>query len=83
MPEFYPEIRWVHIAAVIASGSLFVLRGAGVLAGARWPMWAPLRHLSYTIDIILLIAALMVFLFIIGVVRDHHPLGVFTRFLPN
>jgi len=35
--EFYPEIKWVHICAVIASGSFFTLRGAGVLAGALWP----------------------------------------------
>ena len=59
MLEFYPEIKWVHIAAVIASGTLFALRGAGVLGGARWPMWAPLRYLTYTIDTILLTAALM------------------------
>ena len=38
MLEFYPQIKWVHIAAVIAAASLFALRGAGVLAGARWPM---------------------------------------------
>lgn len=59
MIEFYPDIKWVHICAVIASGSLFALRGAGVLAGARWPMWAPLRYLTYTIDTVLLTAALM------------------------
>jgi uncharacterized membrane protein SirB2 len=59
MLEFYPQIRWVHVAAVIASGSLFALRGAGVLLGARWPMWAPLRYLTYTIDTTLLTAALM------------------------
>lgn len=59
MIEFYPDIRWVHIGAVIASGSLFALRGAGVLAGARWPMWAPLRYLTYTVDTVLLTAALM------------------------
>jgi uncharacterized membrane protein SirB2 len=57
--EYYPDIKWVHICAVIASGSLFMLRGAGVLAGARWPMWAPLRWLTYTIDTVLLTAALM------------------------
>jgi uncharacterized membrane protein SirB2 len=49
----------VHVAAVIASGSLFFLRGTGTLAGASWPMWAPLRYLSYTIDTVLLTAALM------------------------
>lgn len=59
MIEFYGDIKWVHVCAVIASGSLFLLRGAGVLAGARWPMWAPLRYLTYTIDTVLLTAALM------------------------
>ena len=59
MNEYYSEIRWVHICAVIASGSLFAVRGAGVLSGARWPMWAPLRYLTYTIDTVLLTAALM------------------------
>jgi uncharacterized membrane protein SirB2 len=59
MLEFHAQIKWVHIAAVIVSGSLFALRGAGTLAGAGWPMWAPLRYLSYTIDTVLLTAALM------------------------
>ena len=59
MIEYYLQIKWVHVAAVICSGSLFALRGAGILAGARWPMWAPLRFLTYTIDTVLLTAALM------------------------
>ena len=59
MIEFYRQIKWVHVAAVIASGSLFALRGAGTLSGATWPMFAPLRYLSYTIDTVLLTAALM------------------------
>ncbi len=59
MLEFYPQIKWVHVAAVIASGGLFALRGAGTLAGAAWPMWAPVRHFSYAIDTVLLTAALM------------------------
>ena len=57
---FYPQIKWVHIAAVSASGSLFALRGA--LVQARRPTWAmaaPMRYLSYTIDTVLLTAALM------------------------
>ena len=29
------------------------------IAGARWPMWAPLRYLTYTVDTVLLTAALM------------------------
>lgn len=59
MIEFYPEIRWVHIAAVLASGALFALRGAAMWRGAGWYMAAPLRYLSYTIDTALLTAALM------------------------
>ena len=59
MLEFYPQIRAVHIAAVMASGSLFLLRGAAVQLGATWAMAAPLRYLSYSIDTVLLTAALM------------------------
>jgi uncharacterized membrane protein SirB2 len=59
MIEFYPQIKWVHVAAVLASGSLFFLRGIALHAGARWAMAAPLRYLSYTIDTVLLTAALM------------------------
>jgi uncharacterized membrane protein SirB2 len=59
MIEFYPEIRLVHIAAVFASGGLFLLRGLLFFAGVRWAMAAPLRYLSYTIDTVLLTAAMM------------------------
>lgn len=59
MIEFYPQIRLVHIFAVALSGSLFVLRWLGVNIGGRWPMAAPVRYLSYTIDTVLLTAALM------------------------
>jgi uncharacterized membrane protein SirB2 len=59
MIEFYWHIKWVHVAAVILSGSLFFVRGAGVLADMRWPMAGPLRHLTYAVDTTLLIAAFM------------------------
>ncbi|MBB6092116.1 putative membrane protein SirB2 [Povalibacter uvarum] len=59
MAEFYLQIKWVHVAAVIASGVLFFLRGGAQLLGARWTMAAPLRYLSYTVDTVLLTAALM------------------------
>ena len=59
MIEFYPQIKLVHVAAVLLSGGLFLLRGAAVLGGARWGMSAPARFLSYGIDIVLLSAALM------------------------
>ncbi len=57
--EFYPQIKAVHIACVLASGSLFAIRGAAVLSGARWPLALPVRWLSYAIDTTLLTAALM------------------------
>jgi uncharacterized membrane protein SirB2 len=57
---FYPQIKWVHVAAVTASGSLFALRGLLVQADhPRWVMAAPVRYLSYSIDTVLLTAALM------------------------
>ncbi|MFZ2753293.1 MAG: SirB2 family protein [Lysobacteraceae bacterium] len=59
MIEFYPQIRYVHIACIVLSGALFLLRGSGVLAGARWPMLLPVRIASYGIDTVLLTAALM------------------------
>jgi len=59
MMEFYPQIKSVHIAAVMASGLLFLMRGAAVNAGMTWAMAAPLRYLSYLIDTTLLTAALM------------------------
>ncbi len=59
MGQFYLQIKWVHIAAVIASGVLFLLRGIAVQAGSRWAMTTPLRYLSYSIDTVLLTAALM------------------------
>lgn len=59
MIEFYPQIRHVHIASAIASGTLFAIRGAMALLGARWPLSLPVRWLSYAIDTTLLTAALM------------------------
>ena len=57
MIEFYPQIKWIHLVAVIASGGLFLLRGLAVQAQACWPMAAPVRWLSYGIDSVLLAAA--------------------------
>jgi len=60
MFEFYPQIKWVHIACVLASGSLFALRGWLVQLGHAGAAQAtPLRLLSYGIDTTLLTAALM------------------------
>lgn len=54
-----PQIRQGHVALVGLSGCLFALRGAGVLAGARWPLHAGLRWASVAIDTLLLTAGVM------------------------
>ncbi len=60
MEEFYLQIRTVHIWSVIASGTLFALRGGAFnLLGATWPKALPARMLSWAIDTTLLTAALM------------------------
>lgn len=59
MIEFYPDIKLVHVAAVLASGFLFLFRGTVLQAGGQWAMAAPLRYLSYSIDTVLLTAAFM------------------------
>lgn len=60
MIEFYPQIKWVHVATVMASGLLFALRGLLVQFGQPgWALAAPVRYLSYAIDTTLLTAALM------------------------
>jgi uncharacterized membrane protein SirB2 len=60
MDAFYLEIRTVHVAAVLTSGGLFLIRAlAWNVAGARWAMAGPLRCLSWTVDTVLLTAALM------------------------
>ena len=60
MLEYYAEIRIAHIAAAVASGSLFLLRGLLVQVGRPGWALAPLpRYLSYAIDTGLLAAALM------------------------
>lgn len=60
MIAFYAEIKWVHVVAVMCSGALFLLRGTLAQTGQiRWARHAALRYLSYSIDSVLLTAALM------------------------
>ncbi len=59
MSAWYLEIRWLHIAAVIASGSLFAVRGMMMLAGSPYVNHRALRIASVVIDTILLGAALL------------------------
>jgi uncharacterized membrane protein SirB2 len=56
MSEWYLSLKQAHVALAAASVGLFTLRGAGVLAGARWPMHALARRGSAAIDSLLLAA---------------------------
>lgn len=56
---FYPQIKTFHVTVAVLSGSVFAVRGACLLGGARWPRALPVRWLSYAIDTALLTAALM------------------------
>lgn len=69
MEPFYLEIRAAHIGAVAASGLLLFIRALAVnVAAARWVMAWPVRLLSYTIDTVLLTAAMM-----LTTVIDQYP----------
>lgn len=67
MAEFYTQIKWIHVWAVVLSGSLLFLRGLAAHLGAAWTMAWPLRWLSYTIDTVLFTAALL----LVMIVRQY------------
>jgi uncharacterized membrane protein SirB2 len=81
--EYYAEIRLAHLAAVIASASLFLLRGLLVQAGrGAWAL-APLpRYLSYSIDTALLAAALMLLAILPGAAFANGWLAAKLALLP-
>ena len=56
LAEFYPQIKQLHVALVLASGALFALRGGALLAARTWPMRRSLCTLSVVIDTLLLAA---------------------------
>ena len=59
MIEFYPQIKMLHIASIMASGTLFSLRGLLMLFKAKIGNNIAVRVLSWTIDSTLLMTALM------------------------
>ena len=73
MIEYYLQIKWVHVAAVLGSGALFALRGLLVQLGAGgFAMALPLRFASYAIDTVLLTAALMLVTMLPGAMFANH-----------
>ncbi|KAF1722275.1 SirB2 family protein [Pseudoxanthomonas wuyuanensis] len=81
MIEFYPMIKLVHIGSALTSGGLFALRGAASLAGMRWPMFAAVRYLNYSIDTVLLTAAMMLLTILPGGLFANGWLAVKIGFL--
>jgi len=73
MLAFYPQIKAVHVAAVLLSGVLFIARGLLVQAGRqRWAMCGVARCASYSIDTVLLTAALMLVTILPGALFANH-----------
>ena len=76
MIEFYPQIKQFHVFVALLSGSIFALRGAFLLAGARWPQALPVKWLSYAVDTALLTAALMLLTILPGAMFANGWLAV-------
>jgi uncharacterized membrane protein SirB2 len=67
-----PQIRHAHLALVALSGGLFALRGAAVIAGARWPLRTAWRVASVVIDTLLSTAGATLWaLLALNPLRDH------------
>lgn len=59
MLEFYPQIRTVHIAAIMLSGSWMAVRLISLAFGQHWPRSMFAQLLGWTIDGTVLTAATM------------------------
>ena len=81
MQEYYLEIRNIHIVTVILSGLLFTMRSAGLIWSAKWPRYLWIKYISYTIDSVLLVAALMLMTIIKQFPIAHSWLTVKVTFL--
>ena len=62
--SWFPQILALHVGAVMISGTLFALRGAGRMAGWRVVNHAAVRYFSYLNDTVLLGAAILLTLII-------------------
>ncbi len=77
MLAYYALVKAVHVGAVAVSGAVFLLRGLLVQAGLqRIALAAPLRYASYTVDTVLLTAALMLVGMLPGATFANHWLTV-------
>ena len=70
MIEFYPQIKQVHVAAVLLSGGLFLLVVYGVLGS-----FSLKRARSSGARAAFFVAAVLVFAAMYFIARTHQPLG--------
>ena len=55
---WYLQMQQLHVGLVVGMVLLFLIRGAGAVAGARWPMDARLRTLGGGIDFMVTLVGL-------------------------
>lgn len=68
---WYLEMLQLHVALVAASALLFLLRGAGSVAGAAWPLDGRLRALGFGFDFLITLTGLSLWsLLQIGPISD-------------
>lgn len=68
---WYLEMLQLHLALVAASVLLFLLRGAGSVAGASWPLDGRLRALGFGFDFLITMTGLSLWgLLQIGPISD-------------
>ena len=67
--SLYPFWLQAHLVSVVASISLFAIRGLGVLLQMRWPMLPVWRVTSVMIDIVLLSAGITLWWMV-----SHNPI---------
>lgn len=73
MIEFYPQIKAVHVGCVLLSVMLFGVRGLLMLAGRdRVALALPVRIASWSIDTVLLSAALLLLAILPGALFANH-----------
>jgi uncharacterized membrane protein SirB2 len=68
LESLYPWLKALHVGAVMVSGTLFAARGLARELRLGIAMAAPVRYASYTIDSVLLIAAIG----LVVVLAGHH-----------
>lgn len=83
LSSYAAEIKLAHVAAVVLSGALFFARGMLMLAGRQArAMATPVRYLSYSIDSIMLLAALLLLALLPAAVYGNGWLWVKLLLLP-